>query len=692
MLNRIFIVLILFCLSASIGWAQTGRICVLPSGRTVELPVQNFNGNEYASLNILSKMLFPGSYVHAIRHEIHLKNERIRCAPSSFIINIENGLESRTGQMSLPSITLSGETHVPLKPFLSTLHTMNLYRFAQDSQQRFVLGYPGSEEKPAVIVQKAIYPAQAQHISREVLAATYLPEAAAQGIVKERIRSVQQILNDEQSQQEKTPVENTKGIDKQELIQEEPTHHSAPVIAQEKAETDKSSIQQDNQGVIDQGDKKNNSLSIPNGSNEISDDFSAPTIVPGHYRKPSGLMIRKDDLLVRSGWDEAPRPDTMQPWPQSASPYLASLTAAAGISGIEQRSIIRIHLRKKDNAAEMHFKFNQPIITYQKPEAGGREVIVRFPETLNAVENFAELMDGDPLISIKTERTKALIIYKLRFRLEVNAARMRRLSEKELALDIDFIPKVKNETPQAATIAADKKKWELDVLVLDPGHGGEDAGALSINGHKEKDITLAIAKKVKEYLHEILPATRVIMTRTDDTFIELYRRGQIANQYKGKLFISIHCNSMPTKPHPAHGCESYILRPGRNSEAIRVAEKENSSIRLEKQPDSYGDVSEEKLIIATMAQAAFVKYSERFATMLQKETSKNTGMYNRGVNQAGFLVLVGASMPNLLFETGFLSNAEDEKLLISEKGQNKIAEGIARAIKRYSEEYISAPE
>ncbi|MEY3689119.1 MAG: hypothetical protein RIT37_681, partial [Bacteroidota bacterium] len=160
-----------------------------------------------------------------------------------------------------------------------------------------------------------------------------------------------------------------------------------------------------------------------------------------------------------------------------------------------------------------------------------------------------------------------------------------------------------------------------------------------------------------------------------------------ANKNKGKLFISIHCNSMPTKPHSANGCESYILRPGRNSEAVRVAEKENAAIRLEKEQVNYEDMSEEKLIISTMAQSAFVKFSEKFAAMLQKEVSGKTGLFNRGVNQAGFLVLVGASMPNVLFETGFLSNINDEKLLASEKGQQIMAEGIVKAVKRYAQEY-----
>jgi N-acetylmuramoyl-L-alanine amidase len=324
------------------------------------------------------------------------------------------------------------------------------------------------------------------------------------------------------------------------------------------------------------------------------------------------------------------------------------------------------------------------ISTYQKPEFSGREIIVRFPNAINGIRDLSSLIDGDPIVSFKTEQIKTYLLYKIRLKHEIQSVSIKKILSNQISLSIEYTPTIPIPKPSIT----EKKKWELDVIVVDPGHGGEDAGALSINGYKEKDIALAIAKKVRDQLKESLPSTRVIMTRSDDTFIELYRRGHIANQYKGKLFISIHCNSMPTKPHPANGCESYILRSGRNSEAVRVAEKENGSIKLEKEQSSYEDLNEEKLIVATMAQAAFVRFSERFAALLQKNVAKNTKMYNRGVNQAGFLVLVGASMPNVLFETGFLSNSTDEKILISDAGQNNIAAGIVKAIITYSENII----
>ncbi len=259
------------------------------------------------------------------------------------------------------------------------------------------------------------------------------------------------------------------------------------------------------------------------------------------------------------------------------------------------------------------------------------------------------------------------------------------VEKKEIAEDHGDSGEVLKEKGQREKSAKDR--WKLDVIVLDPGHGGEDHGATSVNGFKEKDITLSVSKKIEQLLKKRLPETKVVMTRRDDTFIELFRRGQIANESKGKLFISIHCNSMPKKPHPANGFETYILRPGRNDDAVRVADRENSAVKFEDEQKRYKKLTDEQLIIATMAQSAFVKFSEHFAELLQREVSKTTPLHSRGVSQAGFFVLVGASMPNVLFETAFLSNEDDEEFLSSEKGQQKIAEGITKAVEKYAAEY-----
>ena len=398
--------------------------------------------------------------------------------------------------------------------------------------------------------------------------------------------------------------------------------------------------------------------------------------IPGHYVIPENLHHSEDELMNTSHQNIEEKKEELK--------SIEQLSIEAEISGKGQIAITNATISAKDSHIHILFNSVMSISSYQKPEFSGREIIVRFPNAINGIRDLSSLIDGDPIVSFKTEQIKTYLLYKIRLKHEIKSVSIKKILSNQISLSIEYTP----TTPIPKPSITEKKKWELDVIVVDPGHGGEDAGALSINGYKEKDIALAIAKKVRDQLKESLPTTRVIMTRTDDTFIELYRRGHIANQYKGKLFISIHCNSMPTKPHPANGCESYILRSGRNSEAVRVAEKENGSIKLEKEQSSYEDLNEEKLIVATMAQAAFVRFSERFAALLQKNVAKNTKMYNRGVNQAGFLVLVGASMPNVLFETGFLSNSTDEKILISDAGQNNIAAGIVKAIITYSEDII----
>jgi len=234
----------------------------------------------------------------------------------------------------------------------------------------------------------------------------------------------------------------------------------------------------------------------------------------------------------------------------------------------------------------------------------------------------------------------------------------------------------------------EREKWKLDVVVIDAGHGGTDPGTIGVTRTREKDITLAIALRLGKLLEANLPNVNVVYTRKTDTFVELYRRGQMANEHSGKLFISIHCNSMPRKPHPANGFEIYLLRPGKTENALRIAERENDVVKFEEGYENrYQQLTEENFILLTMAQSAYVKYSEQFANILQHEMEQHLDLPNNGVKQAGFFVLVGASMPNVLVETAYLSNRRDERILKSAKGQQRIAEAIYSAVKRYKLDY-----
>src|SRR5690349_7669437 len=238
------------------------------------------------------------------------------------------------------------------------------------------------------------------------------------------------------------------------------------------------------------------------------------------------------------------------------------------------------------------------------------------------------------------------------------------------------------------SLQKERDKWKLDVVVIDPGHGGTDPGTIGVGHTKEKDVTLGIGLRLGRLIEASLPDVNVVYTRKTDTFVELYRRGQIANERGGKLFVSIHCNAMPHKPNPTNGFEIYLLRPGKTENALRIAERENSVVKFEEGYEKrYQQLTEENFILLTMAQSAYVKYSEQFANILQHEMIRRSGVENNGVKQAGFYVLVGASMPNVLVETAYLSNKKDEKILRSPAGQQRLAESIFNAVKRYKLEY-----
>lgn len=238
-----------------------------------------------------------------------------------------------------------------------------------------------------------------------------------------------------------------------------------------------------------------------------------------------------------------------------------------------------------------------------------------------------------------------------------------------------------------ANASGERKHPKLDVIVLDAGHGGRDGGAIGTGGFMEKQATLGIVLKLGKLIEQSMPGVKVVYTRHDDHFVELYRRGQIANEHKGKLFISIHCNSTPQKPSKASGFTSYILRPGKTDAAIKVAARENAVIKYEERRERYYYLSDVDFILTSMARSADVKFSEKFAALVQSEVSKKIAIHDNGVSQAGFYVLVGASMPNVLIETAFISNPKEEALLKSSAGQDKYAQGIFAALKKYKLAY-----
>jgi N-acetylmuramoyl-L-alanine amidase len=234
----------------------------------------------------------------------------------------------------------------------------------------------------------------------------------------------------------------------------------------------------------------------------------------------------------------------------------------------------------------------------------------------------------------------------------------------------------------------DRKKWLIDKIVIDPGHGGIDPGAVGPTGLYEKDVVLKIAKFLKEML-AAEPGIQVFMTREDDRLIPLKGRTAMANRVGAKLFISIHANSV--KDRRVQGSSTYILGPAKTEEAIEVARFENSAIRLEESQESYPNFDDEQFILSSIAQSEFTRESEELAALVQKSVTDKTDLRDRGVIQAGYYVLIGASMPNILFEAAFISNRAEEKKLKSANFQKKLAEALFESIKKFKEKYEQNP-
>jgi N-acetylmuramoyl-L-alanine amidase len=226
-------------------------------------------------------------------------------------------------------------------------------------------------------------------------------------------------------------------------------------------------------------------------------------------------------------------------------------------------------------------------------------------------------------------------------------------------------------------------------VVLDAGHGGKDYGAV-YHGNIEKNIALQIVLKVGAILEKD-PQIDVVFTRKSDVFIELQQRANIANKSKGSIFVSMHCNA--NKNQAAEGNETYVMGITRNASNLEVAKNENEVVTLETdykiKYDGYDPNSPESVIGISILQEEHLDQSIELAGRVQEFFTKKTDNKNRGVKQAGFLVLRQITMPRVLIEMGFVSNKEEGEFLNSEAGQDLLAEAIANAIMDYKNEFFN---
>ena len=233
-------------------------------------------------------------------------------------------------------------------------------------------------------------------------------------------------------------------------------------------------------------------------------------------------------------------------------------------------------------------------------------------------------------------------------------------------------------------------------LVIDPGHGGHDAGALGAIS-KEKNINLAVALRFGKYVEQNLPEVRVIYTRKTDVFIPLNERANIANRANADLFISVHTNALPAGK-VARGFETYTLGMHRAKDNLDVAMRENSVISMEKdyqqRYQGFDPRSSESYIIFEFIQGKNMERSVDLARMIQRGVCDGANRPDKGVHQAGFLVLRETSMPGCLIELGFITTPDEERLLNDDSRVDDIARGIYEAFAKYKNKYdksVSVP-
>ena len=226
------------------------------------------------------------------------------------------------------------------------------------------------------------------------------------------------------------------------------------------------------------------------------------------------------------------------------------------------------------------------------------------------------------------------------------------------------------------------------IVVIDPGHGGRDPGAIGKRG-KEKNINLNVALKLGKLIQNNCKDVSIVYTREKDTFVGLDRRAQIANNAKADLFISIHTNSV-ARGRTVRGTETYTLGLHRTDENLEVAKKENAVILIENDYEQryagFNPNSSESYIIFEFLQDKNMEKSVQLATLIQRQFKTTAKRIDKGVHQAGFLVLRETTMPGVLVELGYISTPDEERYLLTESGTDALAQSIYRAFIKYKEQ------
>lgn len=233
---------------------------------------------------------------------------------------------------------------------------------------------------------------------------------------------------------------------------------------------------------------------------------------------------------------------------------------------------------------------------------------------------------------------------------------------------------------------------KLRTVVIDPGHGGHDSGAISLDGElKEKNVVLDVALRLGGRIKKAYPDVKVVYTRDKDVFIPLDKRADIANKNHADLFISVHCNSVPKTSKAPSGCETFVMGMNKNAANMEVCKRENAVILLE---DDYSTKYQgfdpndtESYIFFNLMQNAYFEQSLIFAELCQKELHKGPIPTNRGIKQGGLLVLWRTTMPSVLVELGFITNSSDRATLASKTKRDLLAGDLFAAFEKFKLQY-----
>jgi len=356
--------------------------------------------------------------------------------------------------------------------------------------------------------------------------------------------------------------------------------------------------------------------------------------------------------------------------PQSTAEYTSVERVSFSKSAQQAGHVIRIHVSDKVDAHSL------PVA-----DADGAFSVVLFRTRLSK----DRILDN-PILPIQSydinESDDDVVIRLSLSRTDLTATAYRDQSSNDILIAVyplgSSAPAVAMSDPVSAG------RWTLDTIVIDAGHGGKDTGAVAPNGLREKDIVLDVALKVGAYVKENL-GVHVIYTRDSDEFISLQGRGHLANKAGAKLFVSIHANAAPNRM--AKGTETYFLGLHKSDAAKRVMDRENEVIQFEDDPTQYERIDSRIAVMQTLVQSAYMRQSQFLADLVENQFEERVGRTSRGVKQAGFYVLYGASMPSILVELGFISNPGEASFMSSADGQDYLASAIYRAIVAYKSEY-----